>query len=742
MKKIIPILLIVAFISPYFVNIAKVQAAENLSRAQYIEGLRADIDRKYDYTYGHKFTPEEIADMKQQVATWDASVAAGGIQNGKTGAPADQNLPTTVPGDAGHVPDTSGCSITSPSTWIPCAISKTGEIILTVASWVLMLAGLSFDISVNYSLNMAKLLSDYKIVDIGWNVLRDITNIMFIFIILFIAINMILGIPKYGDKGLIATVIVTALLVNFSLFATKVVIDATNIGALQFYNLLVPASNSNTAAATGISEQFMEVVNLQSVYTAGKNGTGNSLNINTIVSGNFLSGVAGSAELFLKIAMITILGSIFILATAVVFFAGAFMFLTRSIMLLFLMMGSSFAFAARALPATKHFFDDWLHKLIKNAIFAPVFLALLYILITAIKGTGASRGINFGNMILNGQGIDGFIYFAITMGALVGILLISSKLGIMGADTAHGFLNKRVGKGNWFGVKNMAKGASARTFGRAATATAESGFARSLARVVPGISKPLSQVGKTTGWAGVKSAKKEEEKFISGVSSQGQFESDFNYARRKKKAEARGLSSLGLDETGKEKTGWFARKYNTARKILGGPAFADLQRAKQKEIKKNERDKTRGAAQKVSTIVGVQNLTGLNLMSDPAKKEIDTDKVVDLFTQLQEENITVSKSGDTVKIGNHTIQKNATTGETPEIVAGAMEMINGRDVESRRGGKNTYNTQLSLIRTKLKSYIDAVNKEEEKSERDAKEKEKDGKKDDTKPPKDSSSSKP
>ena len=130
----------------------------------------------------------------------------------------------------------AGCGPTS-GVFFSCLLAKTAATILSWAANLLAMAGKAFDYSVDYSLNMAVRLSEFPFVSNGWGVLRDVTNLAYIFILLYIAINIILGNSGYGDKSLIAKVIITAVFVNFSLFGAKVIVDATNIGALSLIHI-------------------------------------------------------------------------------------------------------------------------------------------------------------------------------------------------------------------------------------------------------------------------------------------------------------------------------------------------------------------------------------------------------------------------------------------------------------------------------------------------------------------------
>ena len=63
----------------------------------------------------------------------------------------------------------------------------------------------------------------------GWGAVRDVANIFFILMLLYVAIKTVLSLNVTDNKRLVGVIIIVALLINFSLFTTKVVIDASNI---------------------------------------------------------------------------------------------------------------------------------------------------------------------------------------------------------------------------------------------------------------------------------------------------------------------------------------------------------------------------------------------------------------------------------------------------------------------------------------------------------------------------------
>ena len=74
----------------------------------------------------------------------------------------------------------------------------------------------------------------------GWTAVRDIANMAFIFILIYIAVVIIFKAETSGTMTMLAWVVVMALLINFSFFLTRVVVDAGNILAVQFYNAIPP----------------------------------------------------------------------------------------------------------------------------------------------------------------------------------------------------------------------------------------------------------------------------------------------------------------------------------------------------------------------------------------------------------------------------------------------------------------------------------------------------------------------
>ncbi|MDE2116831.1 MAG: hypothetical protein KGI79_03070, partial [Patescibacteria group bacterium] len=104
-------------------------------------------------------------------------------------------------------------------------------IVLPIAAFVLYLVGMLMDSAITLSINTAYIFSLSPAVNLGWVIIRDIANICFIFILIYISITTIVQgtNANFGIKNMLTKVIIAAILINFSLFFTKVIVDVSNV---------------------------------------------------------------------------------------------------------------------------------------------------------------------------------------------------------------------------------------------------------------------------------------------------------------------------------------------------------------------------------------------------------------------------------------------------------------------------------------------------------------------------------
>lgn len=342
-----------------------------------------------------------------------------------------------------------------------------GTILLTISSWILWASGVLLDAVMKFTVvNMSANIGAVDGINIAWKVFRDIANMFFIFILLYIAIGTILRLGGINMQKMIRNVIVVALLLNFSLFFTKIIIDASNILTIGFYNKITQSADAGSSGAvnySGLSAPFMNKLGVTSIFDPEGIAT-------------MLANQTGNTKMFL----VSIMGSLFFIITACVFFGAGFLFIARYIKLIFLLFLSPLAFASIAIPKY-NYFDRWWKPLVSECLFAPVFMALTWAVLTILgsivqSGTqgslldsiagaaGGSPGAASGATIMN---------FVIIIALITATLIISKELGASGASRAMNMKNWAQGKiGD--GFKGGLGFASRNTVGRAASKIAES----------------------------------------------------------------------------------------------------------------------------------------------------------------------------------------------------------------------------------------------------------------------------
>jgi len=275
---------------------------------------------------------------------------------------------------------------------------------VTIPSALMGFAAIFFNFMA--ALTLSSYMYDQGFIQNIWYIIRDFANIFFILILLYAAFQIILGLGHGGGKKIIASVILVALLVNFSLFFTKIVIDASNVVALIFYNRIdtdnvtyVPISESTK---TGVREKDMagalvSSFNINTFFsetTISKIREGNNLaNLAKQCPGCDPSQFVGNNNAnkinpYLLMSLMVAYG-IVVVALGYAFLIAALSFLGRMLTLIVLMIISPLAFVTSAVPKLKGVntigFDSWLKKLLETSFVAAIFIFVIYITSEIVK---------------------------------------------------------------------------------------------------------------------------------------------------------------------------------------------------------------------------------------------------------------------------------------------------------------------------------------------------------------------
>jgi len=326
---------------------------------------------------------------------------------------------------------------------------------LQMGAALLWMAGALFNFGIKYSILEFASFANISGIPIAWTVLRDITNVFFIFIFLAIGIGTILNLQQYGVKKLLPVLLAVAVLINFSLFFTKVTIDVAHGFAGAILNqsgvVVTECDQGNCDITQGVATAFIEQLGVVNIFGASVDTTlGPHERDRPIFTGDRLSD-GFSALLF------GLFGFIFLSAAAIVFLAGAVLLIMRIVKLLLLMIASAPALAAYVLPSTRKHFNTWLETLLKEAFFAPVLLLLFAIsllFLNTARGTFVSGDQSFAEIFVNGNldSVNIIVIFLIALGLLFMSIKVAGDMGVSGAKMAMGVQN--------WGTKRMSAAAS------------------------------------------------------------------------------------------------------------------------------------------------------------------------------------------------------------------------------------------------------------------------------------------
>ncbi|MEK7612724.1 MAG: hypothetical protein AAB449_01070, partial [Patescibacteria group bacterium] len=400
-----------------------------------------------------------------------------------------------------------GCNLSANGIAI-CLTNIIYVVTVGIGSGFAYVAAIFFNFAVAISLNSFSYALGF--ISSGWEVVRDIANMFFILILVYIAFSIMLSVETVGTMRTLVLVIFIALIVNFSFFFTRVVIDASNILSVQFYNAIdAPTISQTTSSATSNSGTAGSVVASGASYVTGYSGANtkdltyvimNALQIQNLFNNQsfkaFTASNPGFNVTFIALTFLYVSAAIFLWLLTIAFITNGIKFLMRVVVLWFAIIASPLAFVAATIPQTKQYFNKWRDILISHSIYPVVFLFIFLVLarfMTQIaSGCGPVGGASVA-ALTNQNCLMGDLFASITrvsgdpgffatigitianvgirLGFVIAILYIGMKaadtIGVMGAEAAQkigttignkGLLRaynvayKRAGPGMWAGA--------------------------------------------------------------------------------------------------------------------------------------------------------------------------------------------------------------------------------------------------------------------------------------------------
>ncbi len=260
----------------------------------------------------------------------------------------------------------------------------------------------------------------------GWQIFRDVANLLFILILLLVAFGTIFRSSSYNIKKSLPTLIIVAFLINFSMMLTGIVIDFTNI---LMYGIL------KMMCAPGDSQCF------QNFYSQLMGSVDSLYRTYTLTGGVTWSGVSAQSAVGMAIA------TVYTFVFGLVLIALAIFLMIRVAAFALLIILSPLAFFGQVAPGLKGISDKWWDNLLQYAFFGPIFALFLYIagLMSAITlSIGSSAITNNPSLSTFGELFATIIANIIPLIFLLAIIPITKSMGIAGANAV---MNNTVGFG-------------------------------------------------------------------------------------------------------------------------------------------------------------------------------------------------------------------------------------------------------------------------------------------------------
>jgi hypothetical protein len=295
----------------------------------------------------------------------------------------------------------------------------------------------------------------------GWEAVRDLANMAFIFILVYIAVTVTISADTHKTQETLVRVIAIALIINFSFFFSRVVIDAGNILAINFYNNI--QTTVNTTAQTQAGTFQGKVANATALLGASKDQKDltapimNALGLTDAFNGDAFKNSLGSADpatQFIAFSFIYLCVGVILALLSAIFFTIGIKFISRVVILWIAIIASPVALLAYAIPGAhgkgNGYTQQWFYALAAYSIYPAIFLFLYVFIVTAfanglavctVNGSqaGSILGCIFANHPNNVSGLPFIINLLADIAFRMGFLMIVLYLTLLASDKVAAF---------------------------------------------------------------------------------------------------------------------------------------------------------------------------------------------------------------------------------------------------------------------------------------------------------------
>jgi hypothetical protein len=330
--------------------------------------------------------------------------------------------------------------------------------VANLTGWMLWMGGSLLDYGLNtFVINFGTIFQTGGVgvaVDQLWAMVRDLFNILFIFGLVYIGFKMILNSDDSQTKKTLISLIIAALLMNFSLFITKFVVDFTNILAAEIATAgfeTVESGLEGSEKNVRVGDTFFGLMGIGPLVLEMPNNIG--------------TGEQAAWSYIFGIGIINIVG-------AFAFGVGGIMLIIRFIALSVYMVLSPFMFLGMIFPGFQAMSSKYWSGFLKQAFYAPVYVVMIFFsatilnnlfrLETATQTGGSAQGAGIGDVVRSNSSIfspagsvstiaenfaGGIGPFILSVGFLIAAVQVAGKLSADGSGVmakVGGAVNSRV----------------------------------------------------------------------------------------------------------------------------------------------------------------------------------------------------------------------------------------------------------------------------------------------------------
>lgn len=272
----------------------------------------------------------------------------------------------------------------------------------------------------------------------GWVVVRDVCNLFFLLVLLFIAICTILKIEKYHAKKTLLMLIIMALLINFSKPITVFIFDGSQL-LMNFFLRQMGQTGTGQATSTVVA-QASNIAEI--VYKTLPNNNGS-----------------------VAVAIQYLFGVVFLFMLAVAFVVTALMLIIRIVAIMLLIIVSPLAFFAAVIPDFSKMGSKWWSALFEYSYYGPA--AAFFLLLATQLGTFLPKMTTAASGQTMDATVGNIINFLVVLVFLYASILMAKQFGGGVGGAVVGNANKFMKWGSGFYKGGGMWGGAARITGAA-----------------------------------------------------------------------------------------------------------------------------------------------------------------------------------------------------------------------------------------------------------------------------------